>query len=45
MKILKIYLDTSVFSFALADDAPKEREVTLKLLEEIRNEKYEPFIS
>ena len=45
MKIPRIYFDTSVFSFALAEDAPKEREVTLKLLEEVKNGKYKVFIS
>lgn len=45
MKIPKIYFDTSIFSFAFAEDTAKEREVTLKLLEEVKRGKYEVFIS
>lgn len=45
MKIPKIYFDTSIFNFAIADDVPQEKEVTLKLLCEVRNGKYEAFIS
>lgn len=45
MKILKIYFDTSVFNFAIAEDVPVEREITLKLLDEVKNGKYEVFIS
>jgi len=45
MKILKIYFDTSIFNFALSDDVPKEREVTLRLLDEVRKGKYEAYIS
>jgi predicted nucleic acid-binding protein len=45
MKIPKIYLDTSVFNFAIADDVPKEREITLKLFDEAQNGKYEIYIS
>lgn len=45
MKIPKIYFDTSIFNFAIADDVPQEREVTLKLLDEVKDGKYEVFIS
>jgi len=45
VKTLKLYFDTSVFGFTIANDAPKEREVTLKLFEEIKKGKYEVFIS
>ncbi|MDO8662578.1 MAG: type II toxin-antitoxin system VapC family toxin [Candidatus Omnitrophota bacterium] len=45
MKIPKFYFDTSIFNFALADDVPTEREITLRLLEEVRGGKYEVFIS
>ena len=45
MKIPKIYFDTSIFNFALAEDVPAEREITLKLLDEVKSGKYEVFIS
>lgn len=45
MKKLKLYLDCSIYNFAIANDVPEEREITLKLFEEIRSEKYEVFIS
>ena len=45
MKKLKIYLDTSVLNFLWADDAPREKEATIKLFSEIRENKYEIFIS
>lgn len=45
MKILKFYFDTSIFNFALANDVPIEKKVTLKLLEEVKNGKYKIFIS
>lgn len=44
-KKLKLYFDTSIFNFALADDVPKEKEVTLKLFDEVRNGKYEVYVS
>lgn len=45
MKKLKLYLDTSIFNFAKAEDVPFEKDVTLKLLDEIKTEKYEAYIS
>jgi predicted nucleic acid-binding protein len=45
MKKLKLYLDTSIFNFARAGDVPFEKDVTLKLLDEIKTEKYEAYIS
>jgi predicted nucleic acid-binding protein len=45
MKIPKIYFDTSIFNFAIADDVPQEREITLRLLDEVKSGKYEVFIS
>jgi predicted nucleic acid-binding protein len=44
-KKLKLYFDTSIFNFALADDVPKEKEVTLKLFDEVRKGKYEVYVS
>lgn len=43
MKNLRLYLETSIFNFAFADDAPKEKEITLKLFAEI--DQYEVYIS
>ena len=45
MKKLKLYFDTSIFNFALSDDVPEERDVTLKLLNEVRSSRYEVYIS
>jgi predicted nucleic acid-binding protein len=44
-KKLNLYFDTSIFNFALADDVPKEKEVTLKLFDEVRKGKYEVYVS
>ena len=43
MKKLKVYLDTSVINFVFADDAPRERDVTLKLFEQLG--RYEAYVS
>lgn len=46
MKKLALYLDTSVMSFALSDDiASDDRDITLTLIQEINDGKYEAFIS
>jgi predicted nucleic acid-binding protein len=45
VRILKFYFDTSIFNFAIATDVPKEREITLRLLKEIKNGRYDAFIS
>ena len=45
MRIPKIYLETSVFNFVFADDAPDKRQDTLKLFDEIKEGKYEPYTS
>lgn len=45
MKRLKLYFDTSVLNFAFADDSPNEKGVTLKLLEEVKNGRYDVYIS
>ncbi|GBD98013.1 hypothetical protein BMS3Abin07_00020 [bacterium BMS3Abin07] len=44
-KKLRLYFDTSKFNFAFADDAPHEKEVTLRLIAEIKKGKYEVYIS
>ena len=45
MKRLSLYFDTSIFGFAVAEGVPREKEVTLKLFDEVRSGKYEVFIS
>lgn len=45
MKKLKLYFDTSIFNFAIADDVPNEKRVTLRLLDEVKRGKHEVFIS
>ena len=45
MKKLQLYFDTSVFNFAFTEDAPDERETTLKLFEQVRQNRYNVFIS
>lgn len=45
LKRLKLYFDTSIFNFAFAEDVPKEKEVTLRLLDEVRKGRYEVYIS
>jgi len=42
---LKIYLDTSVISHLKHDDTPDKMRDTLKLWDDIKNGKYEVFIS
>jgi predicted nucleic acid-binding protein len=46
MRKLAVYLDTSVISFALSGDiSDDDRNITLKLIEEINKGRYEGFIS
>ena len=45
MRIPRIYLETSVFNFVFADDAPDKKADTLKLFEEIKQGKYQAFTS
>ncbi|MCL1873271.1 MAG: hypothetical protein FWF85_04055 [Clostridiales bacterium] len=45
MRIPKIYLETTIFNFYFADDAPDKRQDTIKLFAEIRQGKYEPYAS
>ena len=41
----KIYLETSIFNFPFADDAPQLKADTIRLFEEIKAGKYEPYTS
>jgi predicted nucleic acid-binding protein len=45
LKKLQLYFDTSVFNFAFAEDAPEERAATLKLIEQVVENRYNVFIS
>ncbi len=46
MRKLRLYLDTSIISFALSEDISDDnRNVTLKLIEGINKGRYEGFIS
>ena len=45
MRVQKIYLETTVFNFYFADDAPDKRTDTLLLFQEIAQGKYEPYTS
>ena len=43
---LRVYLDTSIFNFAIStQNVPLEEEATLKLIEEIKAGKFLPYIS
>ena len=45
MRKLKLYIDTSVWNFYFADDAPEKRDVTKDFIDLVRKEQYEVFIS
>ena len=45
MRKLKLYLETSVWSFFFADDAPEKRDITKLLFASIEQNLYEVFIS
>lgn len=45
MKKLQLYLETSVWNFVFADDAPEKKEITLKFFDKIKKGEYEIFIS
>ena len=45
MKRLKLYLETSIWNFLIADDAPEKRAETERLFEEIKGGKYEIYVS
>lgn len=45
MKKPKLYLETSVWNFYFADDAPEKKEVTLTFFDKIKQGEYEIFVS
>ncbi|MFH1824054.1 MAG: hypothetical protein ABH873_02355 [Candidatus Firestonebacteria bacterium] len=45
MRKLKLYLDTSVWNFFFADDAPEKRDITKIFFSSIKENIYEIFIS
>jgi hypothetical protein len=45
MKRSQLYLETSVWNFFFADDAPEKKEITVAFFEKIRQGEYEIFIS
>ncbi len=45
MRTPKVYLETTIFNFYFADDAPDKRQDTIRLFEEIGHGKYEPYTS
>jgi predicted nucleic acid-binding protein len=45
MRKPKIYIETTVFNFFFADDAPEKKQDTIKLFQEIRDDKYIPYTS
>ena len=45
IRVPRVYIETSVFNFVFADDAPEKRDHTLALFEEIRQGQYRPYTS
>ncbi|MEK6766930.1 MAG: hypothetical protein AABY49_11975 [Planctomycetota bacterium] len=45
MKKPQLYLETSVWNFIFADDAPEKKEITLRFFDKIKKGEYEIFIS
>jgi predicted nucleic acid-binding protein len=45
MRKLRLYLETSVWNFYFADDAPEKMEITREFFENIKQEQYDIFIS
>ena len=45
MRKLKLYLETSVWNFYFADDAPEKKQITLEFFDKIKQGEYEIFIS
>lgn len=45
MRKLRLYLETSVWNFYFATDAPEKKEITWRLFDRIKQDEYEIFIS
>jgi predicted nucleic acid-binding protein len=45
MKKLQLYLETSVWNFYYADDAPEKKDITMSFFERVKQGEYEIFIS
>ncbi len=45
MRKLKLYLETSVWNFYFADDAPEKKEITLQFFEKVKNGEFDIYIS
>ena len=45
MKVPTVYLETTIFNFPFADDAPQYKADTLRLFAEIKAGKFRPFTS
>ena len=45
MRVPNVYLETTMLNFYFADDAPDKRQDTLRMFEEIKEGKYEPYTS
>jgi len=45
MRVPTIYLETTIFNFPFADDAPQYKADTLRLFAEVKAGKYKPFTS
>lgn len=45
MRKPQLYLETSVWNFYFADDAPEKKEITKRFFDKIKQDEYEVFIS
>ena len=45
MRKLRLYIDTSVWNFFFADDAPEKKEITCDFFDLVKKGKYEIYIS
>jgi len=45
MKRPQLYLETSVWNFYFAEDAPEKKEITLRFFDKIKQGEYEIFVS
>ena len=45
MKKLKLYLDTTIWNFSFADDAPQYKSATLEFFQQVRWKKFDVFAS